>query len=238
MNDDRWDEHLREAVRDYHRPPEVPRAAMWSRIEAARQSARDSQQMRPRHGFAMPRRVVWGLAAAAALVIGVGIGRYATTPARLPSSSVAARTGAGASGARTPANTSRPASAANAEVNAARGEPDLAYRVATIQHLARTEALLTTVRADARAGRSDASVDAWARDLLGTTRLLLDSPAARDPQLGPLLGDLELVLVQIAALPRTHNRADIHLINQAVQQHAVLTRLQMTIPAGALSAGL
>jgi hypothetical protein len=42
----------------------------------------------------------------------------------------------------------------------------------------------------------------WARDLLTTTRLLLDSPAGADPARRELLETLELVLVQIARLPR------------------------------------
>ena len=39
-----------------------------------------------------------------------------------------------------------------------------------------------------------------ARSLLGTNRLLLDSPVATDPRMRQLLEDLELVLAQIAQL--------------------------------------
>src|SRR5207302_97297 len=55
----------------------------------------------------------------------------------------------------------------------------LAYRVAAAQYLTRTEALLTGFRAETRAGEPAAQFTAQARDLLTTTRLMLDSPAAR-----------------------------------------------------------
>src|SRR2546422_1014122 len=36
MSDDRFDERLRQAAQDYHRPPATPRAELWRRIPAAR----------------------------------------------------------------------------------------------------------------------------------------------------------------------------------------------------------
>jgi hypothetical protein len=227
MIDDELDEPLRDALRDYNRPPEVPREAMWARIEAGRRERHAPRQAA--RVYRLPRQVVWGVGLAATLALGIGIGRYMDTQhatggvrvATGPSTSAAQRGGA------------REAAAPNVE----RPAPSTAYRLATIEHLSRTEALLTTLHADARAGRSDSTVDAWARDLLGTTRMLLDSPAANDPQLGTLLSDLELVLAQIAALPSTHDRKDIELIDDAVRQHAVLTRLRMTVPAGPIRTG-
>jgi hypothetical protein len=97
------------------------------------------------------------------------------------------------------------------------------------------------VSADARAGRADSSVSLWARDLLGTTRMLLDSPAARDPKMARLLEDLELVLAEVAQLRPARSGAgsseDLQAIDRAVRQRGVLTRLRATMPAGPLTAG-
>jgi hypothetical protein len=105
------------------------------------------------------------------------------------------------------------------------------YRVATMQHLVATEALLVALRTDARAGRSDTTIATWAGDLLGTTRLLIDSPAAKDPQLKQLLEDLELVLAQISRLPGAHGEAgDLGIIDDAVRHRQIITRLRALSP--------
>ena len=107
-----------------------------------------------------------------------------------------------------------------------------AYRVVAAQYLARTEALLTDFHAESRGGRLDPRFLASAQDLLTTTRLMLDSPAADDPHLSALLQDLELVLAQIAQLPAAPGQqSDIDLINQGLTQHSVLTRLRAATPA-------
>ena len=105
------------------------------------------------------------------------------------------------------------------------------YRVATMQHLVATEALLVALHTDARAGRSDTTIATWAGDLLGTTRLLIDSPAAKDPQLKQLLEDLELVLAQISRLPGAHGEsADLGIIDDAVRHRQIITRLRALSP--------
>lgn len=153
-----------------------------------------------------------GIAAAAVLALGIGIGRVSKGPGRLPTARVEAP---------------------------APGTPMTgdAYRVAVAQHLSRTETLLTSFRADAAGGRVDASAVEWAGQMLSTTRLLLDSPAADDPRLRTLLEDLELVLAQIAALPTrpdtsatTHTEVD--LARRAVEEKQLLPRMQTLAPAG------
>src|SRR5437868_4037942 len=63
-------------------------------------------------------------------------------------------------------------------------------------------------------------------------RLLLDSPAALDPELKGLLDDLELVLAQIARLParprggRDASRSELELITRSLEQHDVVPRLR------------
>ena len=92
--------------------------------------------------------------------------------------------------------------------------------------------LLTDFRAQSARGQLDPQFVAAARDLLTTTRLMLDSPAANDPRLQPLLEDLELVLAQITQLPAEPGRKnEMDLINQGLNQRSVLTRLRTATPA-------
>jgi len=195
--EDRFEQRLRDAARDYHRPPETPREDIWRRIVAARAA-------RQRRVIALRPRVRWGVGIAAMLTLGIAIGRWtARSPATAP--------------------------------GVARGGPEsgsLAYRVAAAQYLTRTETLLTGFRAETRAGGPAAPFTAQARDLLTTTRLMLDSPAARDPRLKSLLEDLELVLAQIAQLSARDEREDAQLVNQGLDQRSVLLRLRTAIPAG------
>ena len=203
MTDDRFEERMREAARDYHRPPETPRQEMWTAIEARRRAAPRIFILRPAWR--------WGLGMAAVLLLGIAIGRML--------------------GPRT------------ATINSALG-PDttprgsnLAYSVAAVQYLNSTETLLTGFRADARAGRVDTLFVDQARELLTSTRLLLQCPAGKDPHLKPLLEDLELVLAQIARLPgRGRDTLDVDLITQGMDKQSVLTRLRTAIPAGPASA--
>jgi hypothetical protein len=106
------------------------------------------------------------------------------------------------------------------------------YQLAAVQHMTRAEALLTTFRAGARAGTIDEEVQPWARDLLSSTRLLLDSPAAQDPALRALLGDLELVLAQIVQLPAQRRTEEVQLIDRQLDADGVITRLRTAVPAG------
>jgi anti-sigma factor RsiW len=157
-------------------------------------------------------RLPWlrvGAAAAAVLAIGIGIGRMTTvSPRRLPPQTVTAP---------------------------APGTPMTsdAYRVAVAQHLDRTEALLTSFRAEAASGQVDPQVRQWADQTLTSTRLLLDSPAADDPKVRTLLEDLELVLAQIAALPAKNEPNEVDLARRAVDESRVLPRMRTMAPGPA-----
>ena len=100
------------------------------------------------------------------------------------------------------------------------------YESTTSQYLGQTAALLVALPSEVHGGRADAQFVGRARNLLLTTRLLLDSPAAQDAKLHGLLDDLELVLAQVVRLQDERNSADIDLINQALEQHDVLPRLR------------
>ncbi|HMH25695.1 MAG TPA: hypothetical protein VK542_03815, partial [Gemmatimonadaceae bacterium] len=108
-----------------------------------------------------------------------------------------------------------------------------AYQLTTVRHLSEAEALLTSFRTRTTADQQmDAQLGSWARQLLSNTRLLLDSPVAKDPQRRPLLEDLELVLVQIVQLSPGSTPQDREMIEKTLQQDHVMTRLRTAIPAG------
>jgi hypothetical protein len=154
-------------------------------------------------------RAPW-FAAAAALVIGIGIGRYVPLGTR-PSSAPAI----------VAANDPSPTTDTSAVADA--------YRDQTSNYLGQAAALLISLPAKEANGRTDSTFAAKATDLLVTTRLLIDSPAAQDAKLRSLLEDLELVLVQIARLRTEKNRADLDLIHQAVEQGDVISRLNSAV---------
>ncbi len=193
MTDDRFDERLRQAAQDYHRPPATPREELWHRIAAARAA-------RKRQVIVVRSTLRWGVGIAAVLALGVAVGRWSATSS-----------GRAVTGERTSA---------------------FVYQLAAAQYLSRTEALLTGFRTEIRGGAPTAQFSVQARDLLCTTRLMLDSPAAGDVRLKSLLEDLELVLAQIAQLPSSGDREDVQSINQGLDQRSVLLRLRTANPAG------
>lgn len=209
MDESRTDDVLRDLPRTFHAPPNPPLDEMWAVIEDAHFNAPRATSRPDRFSARAP----W-LAAAAALVIGIGIGRY------LPLGKVPA----GDSAPTTVASTGvLPAATDTSAVGAA-------YRDQTNRYLGQAAALLISLPAKEANGATDAAFASKATDLLVTTRLLIDSPAAtQDPKLRSLLEDLELVLVQIARLRTEKNRADLDLIHQAVEQGDVLSRLNSAV---------
>ena len=110
------------------------------------------------------------------------------------------------------------------------------YRTAAIQTLVQAEALLTAYRGTESGVRDPQAMQQaarWARDVLSSTRLLIDSPAGRDPQMRSLFTDLELVLAQIVQLSGTPLLADEReLIERAMRDRDLLPRLRSAVPAG------
>jgi hypothetical protein len=206
MDEKRFDEVLQNLPRSFNPPVQPPLDDMWAVIEDAHFNAPAS--------VSSTRGTTWGvpwLAAAAALVIGIGIGRS------LPSSAKTATT------PPPPMTASRnqPASDTSAVVDA--------YRDQTSHYLGQAAALLISLPAKDASGKTDANFAGKAAELLVTTRLLMDSPAAQDPKLRALLEDLELVLVQIARLRGERSKGDLDLIHQAVDQGDVLSRLNSAV---------
>ncbi len=189
-DEERLPERLLEVARGWHEPGAAPREAMWTHIAAERERRRAVRRT--------VRRLGWGLALAATLILGIGIGRLVQQGSRpLPAPQGSA-----------------------------------AYTVAAGQYLARTEVLLTDFRAESRKGRLDPLFLSSARDLLTTTRLMLDSPAGENQRLRPLLEDLELVLAQISQLgDEPGARGEMDLITQGINERSVLTRIRANAPA-------
>ena len=240
MNDDQLDENLAEAARDYNAPGDVPREAMWARIAEARRQPKSIATPTP------SRRVcAWpsvGIAAALLISTGIVIGRRmerSTTPPKTVTASLDTTTHRD-SVLPVVAQHETTAASTDPGVVAVRGSTpersgpakSVAYQMVVLQHLAGTEAMITTFRAAARNGETDAHVARWARDLLGTTRLLEASPAAEDPMMKRLLEDLELVIVQIVQYSNrgTNDPEELDLIEQSIKKRGVITKLRVTQP--------
>jgi hypothetical protein len=110
------------------------------------------------------------------------------------------------------------------------------YQLAVLEHMARSELLLTSFLADSRNPNDSRAVTQFAalsRDLLKTTRLLLATRTSDDPALTRLLEDLELVLMQISQYTAEGRRGDLDAINQSLERRNVLPKLRSNVPAGA-----
>jgi len=213
--DPRFEAWLKDVAKSYHNPHPTPHEEIWARIHAAR---------RTRHVLELRPWMRWAVAAAAVLVLGIGIGRWTanqsndgtqvatngSTPSAVPGSTLVTR-----------------------EIDSLAG---VAYKIAATQYLSRTEAFLTSFRSDANRSANTARLARQARELLSTTRLMLDSPAAQDPRLRSLLEDLELVLMQIASLNPLEDGDNRDFITQGMNQSNVLPKLRSAIPAGPVSA--
>jgi len=137
---------------------------------------------------------------AAVLAVGIGIGRWTVNQPEMTGDLVAAEP---------------PDSVDVAQI----------YRVAALDHLDQLDMFITLFQADDDV-RTDSTTGVWARDLLSTTRLMLDSPAADDPGLRELLEDLELIMVQIADYVTQRDATELELIEEDLNDDGILLRLQ------------
>jgi hypothetical protein len=211
-------------------PPEVPREAMWEAVQERITVGEVGESMdlgpsQDRGSAVVPigsgrpigrrggrrRWVTLATAAATLLILGVGLGRMSAPTAPDAEPGAEAATGAGV-------ERSSPASGP--------------LRTAAVEHLQGTEALLTAVRSDARAGDLDPELRALARGMLSRTRLFLDASRGEDPLLRGLMEDLELVLAQIVAVTddgiggERRTRTELELALQGLDDRDVLTRIR------------
>jgi len=224
----------------WNAPPETPREEMWEEIRAARagevaesgsDSADDVRSLDSAPSTRrFPRPKPWWLGIAAALVIGVALGRVSDGPVDPDASGTPAVADAGSTG--TPITGSGVESDSESGSEMPSEAALLPYRFATTELLNRSETFLTMVRAGGAAEESADEVREWARPLLTRTRLLLGSPAATDPELRSLLDDLEIVLVQIAQLPEDDSE-ERGWIDEGMDESRLLFRLRAASAAGA-----
>lgn len=211
MEEKKFEEILTALPRTFRPPVDPHYDEMWNAIETAHFDSIARRQDTRRRTFPL---IPW-LTAAAALFIGIAIGRnFASAPPISTASNEAATTAS-----------EKPASGTSA------GDT---YRDETTHYLEQAAALLIALPNPSGPDRlSSASASTRladkASDLLLTTRLLLDSPAAQDPRLHSLLEDLELVFAQIARLRVEKSKSDLDLIHQAVNQGDVLSRLNFAV---------
>ena len=212
--EDRLDALLRDAAQDYNAPPPTPKAELWERITAVRQSA--SAPAGQMQGRILPLRrraalPLW-IGIAALLAVGVAIGRLSVphNPA-IPANPATGTLSAAPGGAPTPQEKS-----------------EVPTQLATVQHLGQVESFLTEF--STRNAAQDFTTQA--RELLTNTRLLLDSKRLTDAPTRRLLEDLELVLVQIATLDPKDRREDLGFIADGLAQNHLRSRLRSAIPAG------
>ncbi len=203
MDEKELQEHLAGLKDRWRVARDVPLAEMWEVIEA--------QAFRP--NLKEPRRpwIRTILPLAATLLVGFGLGQVVPSLLRKPAEPTATLA------AGETALTTLPASAQAPFVGIANN------------YLEQVTALLVTLTDEARRGQPlDQSSDR-ARDLLATTRLLLDSPEIKGAHLRDLLDDLELVLAQVVRLPSQAAAPDVYLIDQALDQREVLPRLRVIL---------
>ena len=257
---DRADDLIAQAARDYNTPGPVPRDEIWNRIVEARRSTMAAQPI------ASPSRRtrywIWpgvGVAAAGLVAIGVAIGRNVERTsvrdplAMAPRDSARTAPDLPATGLPTGAVPQLAVSAPSSDSTsagagmAARGSSsvgertnadNVAYRLAVVNHVVGSEAMITAFRASARRGEVDAQLAKWSHDLLGETRLLESSAPSDDVTMKRLLQDLELVLVQIVQYTNhgTHSSDDLDLIDRSIRRRGVMSNIR-NVSAGQLPSG-
>ncbi|MGQ0767052.1 MAG: hypothetical protein ACT4OZ_15495 [Gemmatimonadota bacterium] len=146
---------------------------------------------------------------AASLILAFGLGRYSSSGVTVPADTTVA--------------------------SAQRVSMDRPIEETTTLLLGESVVLLSTLPMTESSPATDRHFADQAREMLSTTRLLLDSRAAANPRLKELLEDLEFVLAQIARLQNAPSREELDIITDALQQQDIVPRIR-SIAAG-LSAG-
>ncbi len=213
-----------EAAATYHAPPmTISRDAMWAAIQARRNATADTTRESTSIADVTPpvitvthttrgdmvrwlRMPRWIAAAATAAVVVIGISVWRRAPVAPSTTTIAAASDSASTAA--------------------------AWQVASAEHFGRAETMLTTLAASPESS-GDRELTAWSRDLLESTRLLIDSPSGRDPKRRALLLELELVLVQLVESGPAMRTEDRTVMDEMLSRSALLlTRIRTTVPAG------
>lgn len=100
--------------------------------------------------------------------------------------------------------------------------------------LGRADVMLTSLRTGLEDGAGERRrLRRWAGEVLVTTRLLLDSPLAEDPEMRRLLRDLELILARIRSLPVSAGAdEELRLLREDLEEVDVIPRLRSSVAEG------
>jgi hypothetical protein len=191
-----------DAARTWRVPPEPDFEALWAGIE---RDAFATSVPATRAWWRSPTWRTFSVGIAAALVAGVALGRL-TNPGAPAQVTVAL------------------SPTASSDTSAA---PSGVYGRAATELLGKTAVLLTALPSEAETGGSRFTLQAL--ELLSTTRLLLDSPAASDARFKDLLEDLELILAQIAGLRTGRTPQEMELITNALEERDVVPRIRSAV---------
>jgi hypothetical protein len=176
---------------------------MWSEVERDAFGARNGRVLH----FRSPSWRIFAIGIAASLVVGVGLGRLTMRSGASGDAAVVASTN----------DTALPVSST-------------AYDRAATELLGKTAVLLTTLPTEAQSVQGNILFSAQALELLTSTRLLLDSPAAADDvRFRELLEDLELVLAQVASLRPARARGEIEIIADALEERDMVPRIRSAV---------
>lgn len=196
MTDDRFEELLNQMRDEHNAPPPTPRDEIWQKLQVA-------QGARPTRRTTLLRPVFWWpVAAAALLLLGIGLGRWSKV------------------GEPTTSEVVESTPEAPHQVDP--------YAVVAARHLNRAETLLTHFESGTAPAISRTQLSSWARALLNDTRLLMDSPAMDEPTTRELLSDVELLLALIVRLDANDTP---EAIADGLRNSGLLDRLRSRIPA-------
>ncbi len=210
-HDGQWPPAIKAALKQYNYPPATPREEMWQRIQQQRQ-----QQKIVAGNFPANRTGRLLLAAAAVLLAGFLLGRLWENSTSSPQ-----------------------ADAIPQDIATTAGNPlvpaplviSTAQRLHAANHFNRSSVLLAQFATAVQEEPLDPALNQWAQSLLTNTRLLLDSPLARDPQYRKLLRDLEFTLAQIVqASTATEEPEERQWIAGQVNDQSLVERLRLIVP--------
>ena len=105
---------------------------------------------------------------------------------------------------------------------------------AVVAHLASSDSLISVFRLAGNGDRIRADVATWARDLASRTRAVERSLATGDTTMRRLLGDLDLVLIQIAQYAASPEARPLErsLIEEALATREIASQLRVTLRRG------
>ena len=202
---DQHDERFANRLREWAADYQIPPATPRDEMWQAIARRRTARREAPRRtGW-----VRWAVGIAATLAIGIALGRMTVS-----NGTESAEPGLASGSMDAPAT-------------------NVAYDVATRDHVQRVETFLNVFRSEARAGRLDGSFGSTARLLAVQNRMLLTSPASEVPAVRQLLDDVDLVLMQIQLYDATGSSEDLGFIDDGIERRGVLLKLRALSSQGA-----